>query len=79
MLSGPVPRSLSRLTRLVELNLSYNRLSGRLSKELCGMGSLATLQLSHNQMDGKLPVEVGLLMGYVRLLRRDVLHGRNVF
>lgn len=53
-----MPATLSSHARLVELNLSANRLSGPFPPELCGLACLVSLQLSHNDLEGFLPVEV---------------------
>ncbi|CAM9932280.1 unnamed protein product [Hapterophycus canaliculatus] len=53
-----MPGSLSRLTRLAELNLSSNRLTGPLPPEICSLASLVSLQLSRNALEGFLPTEV---------------------
>ncbi len=54
-LTGAIPPSLGRLSRLVTLDLSGNRLTGRIPSYLANPPSLATVDLSGNDLEGRIP------------------------
>ena len=58
-LSGTVPASLSTLTKLTLLDLSYNGLSGAIPPGLRGLSQLTTLDLSANGLSGAIPPGLG--------------------
>ncbi|KAH7532621.1 hypothetical protein FEM48_Zijuj04G0041100 [Ziziphus jujuba var. spinosa] len=51
----------SRLTNLIELDLSDNKISGILSPQFTQLTQLEHLNLSSNRLSGPLPPEIGLL------------------
>ncbi|EEC72516.1 hypothetical protein OsI_05899 [Oryza sativa Indica Group] len=53
-LQGCISSSLSELTSLSRLNLSYNLLSGGLPSELISTSSIVVLDVSFNRLDGEL-------------------------
>ncbi len=57
-LSGEIQSELSRLSNLVELNLSNNRLSGEIGSSLTGLTNLDELNLSNNLLTGTIPIEL---------------------
>ncbi len=58
-LSGKIPSTLGRLTKLRWLNLSINQLSGEIPSELGGLMNLQELYLSNTQLSGKIPSTIG--------------------
>ncbi|KAK7357358.1 hypothetical protein VNO80_16643 [Phaseolus coccineus] len=67
MLSGSIPKSLSRLTNLTTLDLSGNLLSGSIPPELGGVLKLQGLYLGQNQLSGTIPQSLGKLSNLVKL------------
>ncbi|CAA0840866.1 leucine-rich repeat transmembrane protein kinase family protein [Striga hermonthica] len=55
LFSGPIPRTLSRLTGLEVLDLSNNRFSGEVPVFLTQLSSLTKLVLSNNNLTGVVP------------------------
>ena len=70
-LSGTVPASLSTLTKLTLLDLSYNGLSGAIPPGLRGLSQLTTLDLSDNALSGAIPPELGDLSSLGALYLHD--------
>ena len=65
MLSGKIPRSLSRLTNLTTLNLFVNLLTGSIPPEFGDSLKVQGLYLGHNQLTGSIPESLGYLSGLV--------------
>ncbi|KAG0473815.1 hypothetical protein HPP92_015672 [Vanilla planifolia] len=61
LLVGSIPLSLTRLTRLSLLDLSWNSLSGPVPKFLSSIPSLTYLSLAFNRFSGAIPPELALL------------------
>ncbi|CAI7878756.1 unnamed protein product, partial [Closterium sp. NIES-54] len=62
LLSGPLPESLSSLSSLQALDLSFNNLTGPIPQAgsfLTSFTNLVLLSLSHNQLSGPLPLQKG--------------------
>lgn len=55
-LSGPLPSSITNLSNLEILDLSFNNLSGNLPKELTNLSRLVSFNVSFNNLEGELPV-----------------------
>ena len=60
-LSGPIPPELGNLSRLQQLNLSWNDLSGPIPPELGSLTRLGWLRLHNNGLSGSIPPELGNL------------------
>lgn len=54
-LTGPIPSSLTKLTRLVSLTISNTRVSGAIPSFLCNLPALVNLDLSGNRHTGSIP------------------------
>ena len=54
-LTGPIPKSLSKLQQLKILKLEANKLSGEIPKELGGLHNLLLVNISFNRLIGRLP------------------------
>ncbi len=54
-LTGTIPPSMGRLSRLVTLDLSGNSLTGRIPSYLVNPSGLATVDLSGNDLEGRIP------------------------
>ncbi|CAL4961478.1 unnamed protein product [Urochloa decumbens] len=54
-LSGGIPRSVGKLTKLVQMDMSRNQLSDAIPAELGAMLSLNILDLSSNKLSGAIP------------------------
>ncbi|KPA77390.1 putative GP46-like surface antigen [Leptomonas pyrrhocoris] len=59
--TGKLPASWGRLTRLRMLDLSGNALTGSLPADWSGMAALQSLDLSSNRLEGSLPGQWGFL------------------
>lgn len=55
-LTGPIPGSVTNLSNLEVLDLSFNNLSGSLPKELTNLSHLVSFNVSFNHLEGELPV-----------------------
>ncbi|EEF45856.1 leucine-rich repeat receptor-like serine/threonine-protein kinase SKM1 [Ricinus communis] len=53
--SGTIPRTLRKLSELMQLKLSGNKLSGEIPDELSSCKKLVSLDLSDNQLNGQIP------------------------
>lgn len=65
-LTGVIPASISTLTAIQTLQLSYNQLSGNIP-DLTGMVNLTDLNLSNNLLSGKIPNSIATLGKLVTL------------
>lgn len=75
-LVGSIPPSLTRLSRLFTLLLSWNSLSGPIPSFLSQIPSLFDLDLSFNKFQGSIPPELSLLQNLAALhLDRNQLTG----
>ena len=54
-LVGEIPREITKLIRLISLNLSRNNLSGQIPKEIRKLKSIDFLDLSRNHFFGQIP------------------------
>jgi hypothetical protein len=57
-LEGTIPDSLGNLTKLVELDLSYDKFGGGIPESLGNLVNLRTLNLGVNQLSGAIPVSL---------------------
>ncbi|KAJ6683353.1 hypothetical protein OIU85_007077 [Salix viminalis] len=55
-LVGPIPESLSKLTRLSNLDFSLNRLTGSIPSWLTGLKNIEQIELYQNSLSGELPL-----------------------
>ncbi|GJU72654.1 putative leucine-rich repeat protein, partial [Tanacetum coccineum] len=79
-LSGQIPTSLERLTKLSRLYLDYNVLTGSIPETLGNLTSLRELVLSGNQLTGSIPMSLGKLTMLQRLdLSENLLNGEIPF
>lgn len=69
-LTGQIPSSIAKLTKLKTLTISYTNISGPIPSFLSQIKSLATLDLSYNGFTGTIPPELSLLPK-LRTLRLD--------
>ncbi|MFS8014272.1 putative non-specific serine/threonine protein kinase [Helianthus anomalus] len=60
-LSGSIPESLIKMTKLRILDLSSNRLVNLIPKSLGRLKLLEVLDLSSNQLNGEIPISIGQL------------------
>ena len=60
-LTGRIPASLGRLSKLEYLMLSNNQLTGRVPVSLGNLSQLGGLELQNNQLSGEIPPELGNL------------------
>ncbi|KAL9455091.1 hypothetical protein AB3S75_010488 [Citrus x aurantiifolia] len=60
-LSGRIPSEIGALSKLEELDLSYNRLTGTIPSEIVNLRNLIVLNLSFNILNGAIPLEIGNL------------------
>ncbi|OMO65727.1 hypothetical protein COLO4_31043 [Corchorus olitorius] len=58
-LSGEIPQSLSKISRLRVLSLSQNSLHGNIPREFGLLVNLEQLDLSYNNLSGEIPEEIG--------------------
>ena len=66
-LIGEIPRELTALTNLQELDLRGNELSGEIPPELGDLTNLQVLSLGGNELSGEIPPELGRLASLERL------------
>ena len=66
-----IPSELGRLTNLVELILSKNRLKGEIPPELGKLANLEQLHLNRNDLKGEIPPELGKLASLEVLYLND--------
>ncbi|KAG5107032.1 hypothetical protein JHK82_044002 [Glycine max] len=66
--NGSIPKSLGRLSSVVNLSLLGNRLTGSIPSEIGDMASLQELNLEDNQLEGPLPQSLGKMSNLLRLL-----------
>lgn len=59
--TGPIPKSLSKLKKLYNLDLGMNGLSGPIPGELLGLKVLKDVDLSGNKLSGEIPPSVSSL------------------
>ncbi|KAG5226340.1 receptor protein kinase [Salix suchowensis] len=71
-LVGPIPESLSKLTRLSNLDFSLNRLTGSIPSWLTGLKNIEQIELYQNFLSGELPLGFSNL---TMLRRFDALVG----
>lgn len=75
-LTGELPDSISRLTRLENLMLDFNDLQGTLPTSLGQLTTLEELTLSYNRFDGAIPSILGQLQQLIVLdLRMNLFSG----
>ena len=75
-LQGPIPQSLSLLTRLTFLKAESNALSGSLPTELINLSTLQSLNFAANLLTGTIPPALGSLYSLTHLnLRENLFHG----
>ena len=67
-LVGPLPNSVSRLSKLERVWLFENELTGPIPSDLGNLGELVTLSMGDNSWTGAIPPELG------RLARLETLH-----
>ncbi|KAJ0453446.1 putative protein kinase RLK-Pelle-DLSV family [Helianthus annuus] len=60
-LSGPFPKTLTRMTTLVDLSIEGNRFSGPIPGEIANLKNLTKLVISSNDFTGQLPVTLANL------------------
>nr|XP_043625424.1 receptor-like protein EIX2 [Erigeron canadensis] len=66
-LSGPIPKSIIRISSLKTLVLANNRLNGSIPNLIGQLSSLEVLDLESNQLSGNLPVSLGQLSKLIDL------------
>ncbi|KAE8677869.1 high mobility group B protein 7-like [Hibiscus syriacus] len=76
LISGPIPDSFSKLTRLTQLVLEDNSLQGYIPLSLGRLSYLQTLSLAGNRLKGTVPPGLGNLRNLVMMnLGRNLLSG----
>lgn len=55
-LTGPIPKSISKLIKLKILKMEFNELSGEIPQELGRLENLLAVNISYNRLIGRLPV-----------------------
>ncbi|KAI9083704.1 hypothetical protein K1719_034293 [Acacia pycnantha] len=73
-LSGPIPKSIGKLTMLKELSLANNNLEGNIPNEIRGLANLKIIDLSVNQLFGHIPRGIGNLT----ILQEVILERNNL-
>ncbi|BBN11198.1 hypothetical protein MPTK1_5g09910 [Marchantia polymorpha subsp. ruderalis] len=68
-LTGPIPATLSRLSKLEELQLDNNKLSGSIPAQIGNLVNLVYLSLNNNSLSGPMPASLGRLtnLGFLDL------------
>ncbi|KAL8228704.1 hypothetical protein R6Q57_013604 [Mikania cordata] len=67
-LIGPIPDSLSRLSKLLDLDLSINKLTGPVPSSLTELSNVVQIELYNNTLTGDLPAVGWLKMPALRLI-----------
>ena len=57
-LIGEIPKELTYLVELVQLNQSRNNLIGAIPEKIGNLRNLESLDLSHNNFSGKIPMDL---------------------
>ena len=70
-LTGEIPASLGRLTKLINVRLDSNRLSGAIPSELGDLSSLGYMYLHENQLSEEIPASLGSLSSLIILHVND--------
>jgi len=70
-LTGELPSTLNRLSRLERLVLLGNALSGSIPPTLFNLKNLTYLHLGHNDLSGEIPTTIGNMSALVRLSLYD--------
>ncbi len=60
-LTGAIPSSFANLTKLTQLDLSFNHLTGEIPNEISNFNSLTNLSLESNNFTGTIPDSIGNL------------------
>uniref|UniRef100_A0A803Q970 Uncharacterized protein n=1 Tax=Cannabis sativa TaxID=3483 RepID=A0A803Q970_CANSA len=76
-LSGKIPKELTNLVELVQLNLSRNNLNDTIPMEIGNLKKLDSLDLSHNKLSGVIPTSLASVSSLSLLdLSNNKLSGR---
>ncbi|KAM6554568.1 hypothetical protein CsatB_015330 [Cannabis sativa] len=76
-LSGKIPKELTNLVELVQLNLSRNNLNDTIPMEIGNLNKLDSLDLSHNKFSGVIPTSLASVSSLSLLdLSNNKLSGR---
>ncbi|KAK9019795.1 hypothetical protein V6N11_054303 [Hibiscus sabdariffa] len=60
-LYGPIPKHIGNLSKLIFLDLAFNRFSGNIPSEICLSKSLELISLESNEISGPIPRDIGSL------------------
>jgi hypothetical protein len=67
-LSGTIPETIGRCTKLIELELQNNHLSGYLTDSICKCVNLNALFLNNNQFTGRIPDALNQLTNFTIMI-----------
>ena len=67
IVNGSIPSSLSKLSKLTNLDLSTNKLSGTIFPSIGNLINLTNLNLSQNKLSGSIPPSLGNLINLTNL------------